>query len=278
MHPATHTARLFAGSLLLLAPALLAGPLTLNGDPIDYGYEGEHACCIDVAATNLLNYLDNQQGNDKLVDDSRSIGDQQEDFHKKYDPDFNNNNGNRNDLGKGLKETFKERGFDAKVKTFLTRDLSYEALLKEWRDGELIILLAQETERKWGHALFLWGLEDDPSRPRVGVTDPNIHSNTDHKLNGNNTGSKGSATWSDLAIGKDDNKLPDWRIALDAPAHTYQHGDLSESFAADRYQFRITAFISVSDVKPKVDAGSSGSIMALLLSLLLLVRRQQRPG
>lgn len=263
---------LLALSLLLAMPAL-AGPLTLTGDPIDYGYEGEHACCVDVAAVNLLNYLDNQPGNDELVDDSKSIGDQQDGFHQKYDPEFKKSDAGVADLTKGLKETFKERNFDAKVKTFYTKDLSYAALLKEWQDGELIILLGYETELKWGHALFLWGLEDDPSKPRVGVNDPNIHPNSDHKIDGANTGSKGSTQWSDVAIGKDDKGLPDWRIKLEAPAYEYKFGDLIETHDAATYHFRITSFVSVSDVKAKVPVGSS--LLLLAMTLLPLLGRQR---
>lgn len=260
--------------LLFTIPGALAGPVTLTGDPIDYGYEGDHACCVDVAAVNLLNYLDNQPGNDELVDDNSAIGDQQESFHQKYDPEFKQTDASAAELTKGLKETFKERKFDAKIKTFYTRDLSYAALLKEWQDGELIILLGYETERKWGHALFLWGLEDDPSKPRVGVNDPNIHANSDHKLDGANTGSKGSTQWSDVAIGKDDKGLPDWRIQLDAPAYEYKFGDLIETHDATTYHFRISGFVSVSDVKAKVPEGSALALLGI--SLLLLWRQRRR--
>jgi hypothetical protein len=266
------TAVLYAA---FLQPQALGAFISLNGEPVDYGYESPKVCCIDVAAVNLLNYLARQPGNSKLIPDANSIGDQQEDFHKKYDPGFQKLEGDRNDLKKGLDETFKERNFTADVKLFLTRDLTYETLLKEWNDDELIILLAREVDRGWGHALFLWGLESDKTKPRLSVTDPNIHPNTNHKLNGTNTNSKGTATASDLAISTDATNAPDWRITLHQLAHTYTDGDLSETFDAATYRFRITAFASVSDVKAIAEPATL-ALFGIGFASLLLIRRGSR--
>ena len=238
-----------AACLVVGLPRAYAAPVTLGGDPVDYGYESDKVCCVDVAAVNLLNYLDRFDDTHDLVPDGKSVGTQQEDFHKKYDPRFTKLTASEADLKKGLSDTFRERNFSADVKIFLKPKLSYETLLKEWQEDELIILLGTEVTQGWGHAFFLWGLDDDKTTPRVGVVDPNFHPNTDHVIDGKNTNSKGAAFWSDVQIGLDAQQLPDWRIKLDQPAYTYRVGDVEEEMDARTNRFRITGFVSVSDVQ-----------------------------
>ena len=252
----------------------LAAPICLKGVPVDYGYESDKVGCIDVAASNLLNYLDRQKGNENLIPNARSLKDQQEDFHKKWDPKFKTKNGSRNDLKTGLDETFKERKFNADVKFFLTKDLKYETLLKEWKDDELIILLAREIDQGWGHALFLWCLESDKNKPRLAVTDPIYHPNIDHKINGKNTNSKGVSTWSNLIIGVDDKGFPDWRITLNQPEYTYKLGNLTETFDATKYNYRIITFASVSDVKPIPEPSTVLLLSSGLIGLIGIGRKK----
>ncbi|HEY9192114.1 MAG TPA: hypothetical protein VIO81_04525, partial [Methyloversatilis sp.] len=229
-------------------PRAYAAPVTLGGDPVDYGYESAKVCCVDVAAVNLLYYLDRFDETRDLVPDGTTVGAQQESFHKKYDPGFTKLTASEADLKKGLNDTFRERNFSADVKIFLQPKLSYETLLKEWREDELIILLGTEVTQGWGHAFFLWGLDDDKTTPRVGVVDPNFHPNTHHMIDGKDTNSTGAAFWSDVQIGLDAQQLPDWRIKLDQPAYTYRVGDVEEEMDAKTNRFRITGFVSVSDV------------------------------
>jgi len=236
---------------LLYETTAFAIPVSLKGDPVDYdSSDSDKVCCIDVAAINLLNYLDRQKGNENLIPDGKSVKDQLEAFHEKYDSRFQRRVGTRNDLKKGLEDTFKEQEFNADVKLFLTKDLTYDSLLKEWNDDELIILLCREVDRGWGHALFLWGLDTDRKNPRLAVTDPMVHPNTDHKIYDKDTNSKGISTWSNLSIGVDKDNSPDWRITLNTPEYTYTIGNLTETFDAATYKYRITAFVSVSDVSP----------------------------
>ncbi len=240
---------LVSACLALWASHALAQPLTLSGDPVDYGYGSKRVCCVDVAAVNLLNYLDRFEDTRDLVPDGKSVGAQQEDFHARYDPRFTKLNASEADLKKGLDDTFRERKFSADVKIFLTPKLSYDTLLKEWMDDELIILLGTEVDLGWGHAFFMWGLNEDKTRPRVGVVDPNFHPNTDHVIDGKQTKSKGAAFWSDLQIGVDAEKMPDWRISLEQPEYTYAVEGVEEVFPAKTNRFRITGFASVSDVR-----------------------------
>lgn len=260
---------------LVYGTTALAIPLTLKGDPVDYEYESDKVCCIDVAAVNLLNYLDHQKGNEELIPIGKSVKDQQEDFHKKYDPTFQKQVGDRNDLKKGLEDTFNERKFNADVKLFLTNDLTYDTILKEWNDDELIILLAREVDQGWGHALFLWGLETDKNNPRLAVTDSNVHPNTDHKIDGTNTNSKGTATWSNLSIGVDNNNSPDWRITLNQPEYTYTTGNLTETFDAVTFKYRITAFASISDVSP-IPEPNALLLFGTLLAFIIIGGKRNR--
>lgn len=74
--------------LIFYGTIAFAIPITLEGDPVDYSWDSKKATCVDIAAINLLNYLDRQKGNENLIPDGKSIKDQLEDFHKKYDSQF----------------------------------------------------------------------------------------------------------------------------------------------------------------------------------------------
>lgn len=241
---------LFIASVLLLLSIWPASAelLTLSEDPVDYEFESEKVCCADVAAVNLLNYVDKQKCNEELIEDGKSIKDQQEDFHRKYDPKFTGKWPSSVEIKKAFECTFEERRFNAKVKLFYTKDLKYKTLLDEWNNDELIILMAIDDE-DLGHTLFLWGLETDVGAPKLSVIDPNFHPNTEHKIDGQNTNSKGTSTLTDLNIGVDDKGLPDWRITYTIPEYTYKIGDIEETFDKKTFNYRILSFISVSDVK-----------------------------
>ncbi|MDO9285204.1 MAG: hypothetical protein Q7U26_09935 [Aquabacterium sp.] len=239
---------LLAGMALCLQAAT-AAPVTLTGEPVDYAFEADKACCIDVAAVNLLNYLDRQPGFGKLVPDGRSIEAQQAGFHRRWDPDGNKTAGTRFDLKNALAATFKARDFAADIKLTETKDLSYDNLLKGWNAHDLVILLANEVDLGWGHALLLWGLEDDKTKPRLAAVDPNLHPNTHQRIEGRDTGSAGAVVWSNLTIGTDARQWPDWRIRLQAPDHTYKIGQDEWVYDGKTYNFRISEFVSVSNVR-----------------------------
>lgn len=247
------------------ATVVVAKPVTLIGDPVDYAFEADKACCIDVAAVNLLNYLDRQPGLGKLVADGRSIADQQAAFHRRWDPTETKSAGTRFDLKNALAATFKARDFAADIQLTETKDLGYAQLLAAWNAKGLVILLANEVDLLWGHALFLWGLEDDASKPRLAAVDPNLHPNTHQPIEGRDTGSTGAAVWSDLAIGVDAQQKPDWRITLQAPDYTYTVGQDEWLYEGKTYKFRISEFVVVSNVRDLPEPAS------LALAALALV-------
>lgn len=233
-HPIRFGRRLAAllPALALASGAALAQPVTLAGDIVDYGYtdQSDKVCCVDVAAVNLLNYADRQPGNGRLVPDGKSIGDQQVDFHKTYDPGLTRSGAGTAELTKGLKDTLHKQGFKATVKSFGTHQLSYDTLITEWQHGEYIILNMREVDRGFGHSVFLWGMNLDKTTPSLGVADPNIEPNSDAA-----TGAGGAVSWSGLSIGQDARGLPDWRIGYGTdPAYAY----------------RVVSFVSVSDISP----------------------------
>ncbi|MEJ5253094.1 MAG: PEP-CTERM sorting domain-containing protein [Chthonomonadetes bacterium] len=251
-------------SLLLLligsAPVWAQTILPQNDDdPIDYGYESENVCCVDVAAVNMLHRLSKQSGNQGLIPTGKSIKEQQEDFHKKYDPNFSKKMGSLNDAVTGFKEVLAERKFTGTVQPFYTKDLSYQKLVEEFQKNGTIMLTCH-SDKVGGHALFLWGLETDPTKPpKLTIIDPNVHPNTEHKIDGKNTNSKGTSTEVALTIGTDEKGFPKWTITYTAPEYTYQYTyrredgsqeTIEETFPAVTYTYRITAFLSVSAVKP----------------------------
>lgn len=229
-----------------------------DDDPIDYGYESEKVCCVDVAAVNMLHRLSRQPGNQSLVPTGKSIKEQQEDFHKKYDPSFSKTMGSLDDATKGVKDVLAERKFAGTVKPFYTKDLSYQKLVEEFQKNAAIMLFCQG--QNFGHALFLWGVETDLTKPpKLTIVDPNVHPNTEHKIDGKNTNSKGTATEVAVNIGTDEKGFPKWTITYTAPEYTYHYTyrredgseeTIGETFPAVTYTYRITAFLSVSAVKP----------------------------
>ena len=79
------TAVLYAA---FLQPQALGAFISLNGEPVDYGYESPKVCCIDVAAVNLLNYLARQPGNSKLIPDGTASGISRRIFTRSMIPAF----------------------------------------------------------------------------------------------------------------------------------------------------------------------------------------------
>lgn len=260
----TYTKRLFYVLFFCVCHNTIAQTTTLSGPVKDYGFTDKNnsVCCIDVAAVNLLNYLDSQKGNESLIPDGKSIDDQQIDFHKIYDEDFSKTQGSRAELVKALEETLKSRSFNASVKSFLTKDLDYDKLVNEWKHGELIIVLAKEVDQGFGHALFLWGINLDGQSPSLAVADPNIEPNSDFI-----SGMGGMASWSNLAISRDSNNFPDWRIQLTG---------------TETYNYRITSFVSVSDVspipEPKVWQALIVGLLIITVSRGRLARKNQHNG
>lgn len=277
--PGQRVRRLGSGlAVLLWAAVAAAKPVTLTGDPVDYAFEADKACCIDVAAVNLLNYLDRQPGLGKLVADGRRIADQQAAFHRRWDPAETKTTGTRFDLKNALAATFKARDFAADIQLTETKDLGYAQLLAAWNAKGLVILLANEVDLLWGHALFLWGLEDDASKPRLAAIDPNLHPNTHQPIDGRDTGSTGAAVWSDLAIGVDAQRRPDWRITLTAPDHTYTLGQDQWVYDGNSYKFRISEMVVVSNVRDLPEPASLALAALALLAASTARRWARRQG
>ncbi|MBL8702957.1 MAG: hypothetical protein JNK67_31530 [Alphaproteobacteria bacterium] len=254
---------------LLLMPSLpaQAGYVTYEGDPVDLSFESERVCCVDVAASNMLTYLArHKQGVRDTLKDPKT---EQENFHRSYDPEFKNpTRAGSAEAVAGWKKTLADKGLQGDVKRFLTRELSYETLVKEWKDDELIMLNMASADGTIGHSVFLWGLDDDPksATPTIGVVDPNVHPNTNH----GGAGGKGVVTKSALAIGKDDAGLPEWKITV--PAGTYEYAD-GEVFTWKETTYRIVSFVSVSDVGT-IPAPPSLPLFAAAGAGLLLWRRR----
>jgi MYXO-CTERM domain-containing protein len=230
---------------------------SLTGPPIDYEFGPGNVCCIDVAAVNLLTYLERIG---KLKPPSgKSPGDQQTDFHHLWDPKDEHPSGGSKEFVDAMTESLRLRKYKANIKKFLTNQLDYSTLVSEWKHGELIVLFLSDRATQAGHAVFLWSLETDLKKtPRVGVVDPNIQPNTDTHVEGETpttvngqpfTG--GTTTGSDVTIGQDANKLPDWGITLEQPALTFGFADGSTSTVSQKtYRYRVLSFASVSDVTP----------------------------
>ncbi|MBM3521880.1 MAG: hypothetical protein FJX57_02895 [Alphaproteobacteria bacterium] len=235
------------GLLALLAIPARADFVSLEGDPPDYDYLSTTICCVDVAAGNMLAYLARHKK--RVKDTLKDPKTEQEDFHKRYDPEFKSPGSATADQAKSAWEkTLADKGLEGSVKLFRTGDLSYETLVKEWKDDEIIMLLMSSGGRI-GHAVFLWGLDDDPkaAEPEISVVDPNVHPNTDQNVDGKATKSKGTASKVKLAIGKDGAGLPEWRITTPGGPYRYPE-DPEFEYAWPAQAYRITAFISVSDV------------------------------
>ena len=99
--------------------------------------------------------------------------------------------------------------------------------------------------------------------PRLDLVDPNLHPNTDHRIDGKvpdtikigegaeqKYDGKGTATRVDLNIGVDQDGLPNWLLTLDRPKVAYTSGEVIETFDKATDKYRITAFMSVSNVCP----------------------------
>lgn len=262
------------GLLALIAVPAHAGFVSLEGDPPDYDFLSPKVCCVDVAAGNMLAYLArHKKGVKDTLKDPKT---EQEDFHKRYDPEFKSPDAASADQAKSAWEkTLADKGLEGSVKLFRTRDLKYETLVKEWKDDEIIMLLMSSGSGV-GHAVFLWGLDDDPKaeKPEISVVDPNVHPNTDQTIDGKATKSKGTASKVALTIGTDAGGLPEWRITTPGGPYRYpEDPEFEYTWAAQAY--RITAFISVSDVG-KIPVPGVALLLAPGLLILVAMRRRSR--
>ena len=267
--------RIFAGLIAILAacasPGAQAGFVTNAGDPPDNGFLSDRVCCIDVAALNVLEFLARSKPavRDALNPDPKA---EQEAFHKTYDPDFSSPGAAGSaDAVDGWRATLTAKGLTGDVKLFATRDLDYAALVKEWRDDEMIILMMSSPTG--GHAVLLWGLDDDPqaAAPEIAIVDPNVHPNSRQPVEGAVVTGTGTSTRVPLTRGVDANGFPEWRITVPAGSHTYQLADGSAydvEWAAKDY--RISAFVSISDVG-KIPAPGSGILLVSALGLAAFV-------
>jgi hypothetical protein len=258
------------GIACLLALPAQAGFVTNPGDPPDNGYLSDRVCCVDVAASNILAFLARTKAAVR-----ETLGDpkaEQENFHAAYDPGFTSPGGaSAADALKGWRDTLAGKGLRGDVKLFGTRDLSYARLVQEWNDDEMITLLMSSSSG--GHAVLLWGLDDDPNAaaPEIAVVDPNVHPNTNQTVDGTATGATGTSTRVPLTIGTDANGLPSWTFTLPAGSYTYPGTDTEFDWPAVDY--RITGFISVSDVG-KIPVPATAVLLVPGLAALLLIRRR----
>jgi hypothetical protein len=289
--------------MLLSAAAANAAALTLTGDVVDYGASTPlerysppfpqppprpRVCCADIAAVNLLAYLDRQSGLGGVLPPGDfaplDIGEQQEEFHRTYDPTFSTVGATDAEIRNGLESLLRRRGFTSDVKLFEQRQLSYATLLQEWKENELILLTLDSVPSGVGHTVFLWGLEDDPSNPRLAIADSIVHPNTDHRrhqdnarpttLNGQAYDGRGTITWVNVNIGTEGG-LPNWTIQLTNPYSLYEYEEPFNTFKGEEFEehtftWQIEAFISVSDVRPASRAAGEPSV-AILLSAGLIV-------
>ena len=173
-------------SILLAAVCLTAGGtshanLVTLGDPssYDFSYESDKVCCVDVAVVDMFNYL--KSDDYPIVDPSTSIKDQQESFHKLYDPKFEGKIPGAFTVKDALATHLANRQLKADITVFTTPELDYGKLIQEWQKGEMIILFSFiQNQGNAGHAMFLWGLDDNPKTPRLDIIDPLVHPNTNN--------------------------------------------------------------------------------------------------
>ncbi|AHG90920.1 hypothetical protein J421_3383 [Gemmatirosa kalamazoonensis] len=258
-------------ALLVGIACLVAIPLPaqdeLTGDPIDYGFGSSRVCCIDVAGVNLLKYL--ERVGRITPPSAKPYGEQQENFHKIWDPDFKSpGRTSAQDFQKAMQTSLDSRGYTANVKLFSRRQLDYATLVQEWKNQELIVLFLASGPEMIGHAVFLWGLELDLTKPpRISIVDPNIQPNTGFTDQAGNSPTTvngkpytgGTASQANLSIGTDPKtKLPVWKFTIDQPKIVYGFADGStETFDAKRFDYQIVGFASVSDVCKKKEPDKS---------------------
>lgn len=238
--------------------AVQAAPVTLSGAVVDYGYEDPSAICIDVAGVNMLSYLG--------IGGS-SVAAQQRAFHRSWDPTLAKNVGTAFDLKAGMEATLRAHEFIADISVWSAGRFSYPLLVDAWNEDQLVIALVDEVTQNLGHAVFLWGLQDDLSqKPQLAVVDPNIHPNTDHMIDGRPTNSVGEATWTDLDLSRNPNGSLEWRFALDHAAYTYTAGNVSEEFEARHYDYRIVGFVTVGNVRAMPEPGAGALVTVALFA------------
>lgn len=266
---------LVVACIALAAPGARGGFVTNAGDPPDNGFLSERVCCIDVAASNVLEFLarSKQAVKDALAKDTKT---EQESFHSTYDPTFSSPGvANAADAVKGWRDTLTNKGLQGDVKLFDTRHLDYAALVREWRDDEMIILMMSGSAG--GHAVMLWGLEDDPNAtdPEIAIVDPNVHPNSRQDAGGTVVTGTGTSTRVPLTRGVDDKNFPEWRITVPGGSHSYPLPDGTYEVTWPATDYRITAFVSVSDVG-KIPTPASGVLLASALTLAAIVSRRRR--